>query len=171
MEGAGPHGDVITATLPFTINKTAADGALGYLAEFFDAHREGSIGKFSADDVRPVTVDVDEHDGVAAHGLEGTVWLTPFDLGVRQKLTLLIQPGEFPDIYEVIVMLHRQSGDDASWYRMNRTFLTELRRQFLQWRSLSPERMMRYVRDSRSLFGGESVVRGPSPVAPATTPR
>ena len=92
------------------------------------------------------------------------MWLTPFDLGVRQKLTLLIQPGEFPDIYEVIVMLHRQSGDDGSWYRMNRTFLTELRRQFLQWRSLSPERMMRYVRESRSMFG-EEVAGGRGQVA------
>src|SRR5690606_18808178 len=43
-----PKGDEISAQLPFTINKTAADGALAYLAEFFEAHQEGSIGKFSA---------------------------------------------------------------------------------------------------------------------------
>src|SRR5205085_11859512 len=40
-----PKGDEIMAHLPFTINKTAAEGALAYLAEFFDAHQEGSIGK------------------------------------------------------------------------------------------------------------------------------
>ena len=34
---------------------------------------------------------------------------------------------------------------------MNRTFL-ELRKQFLQWRSLTPARMMRYVEDSRTRF-------------------
>src|SRR6185503_20207404 len=43
-----PQDDTITAILPFTINRTAAEGALAYIAEFFDAHREGSIGKFSA---------------------------------------------------------------------------------------------------------------------------
>ena len=43
-----PQGDQITAVLPFTINKTAAEGVLAYLADFFDAHQEGSIGKFSA---------------------------------------------------------------------------------------------------------------------------
>ena len=147
-----PVNDVITAQLPFTINKTAADGALAYLSEFLDAHREGSIGKFSADDVRAVTVD----EPAAAHGLEAMIWLTPFDLGVRQQLTLLIRPGEFPDIYEVVVMLHRRSGDDASWYRMNRPFLTELRRQFLQWRSLTRERMMEYVEESHGMFGGRA---------------
>ncbi len=154
--------DVITAQLPFTINKTAADGALAYLAEFLDAHREGSIGKFSADDVKPVLINVGDSEsglceaasGGAVHGLEATIWLTPFDLGVRQQLTLLIRPGEFPDIYEVVVMLHRRSGDDASWHRMNRPFLTELRRQFLQWRSLTRERMMEYVAESRGMFGG-----------------
>ena len=35
---------------------------------------------------------------------------------------------------------------------MNRTFLTELRQQFLQWRSLTPQRMLKYVEESRRLF-------------------
>ena len=65
---------------------------------------------------------------------------------------LLIHPGEYPEIYEVQVILQRLSGDDGSWYRMNRTFLTELRKQFLQWRSLSQARMLQYIEESRSLF-------------------
>jgi hypothetical protein len=43
------------------------------------------------------------------------------------------------------------SGDDTNFHRMNRTFLTELRKQFLQWRSLPPAKMMEYVNRSRSL--------------------
>jgi hypothetical protein len=35
---------------------------------------------------------------------------------------------------------------------MNRSFLTELRKQFLQWRSLTPERMRQYVDESKALF-------------------
>jgi hypothetical protein len=143
-----PHGDEIVAQLPFTINKTAADGALAYLAEFFEAHQEGSIGKFSAGPVEFIARD-------GGRGLKATIWLTPFDLGVRQDLTLLIHPGErFADIYEVHVTLHRLSGDDGSWHRMNRSFLTELRKQFLQWRSLSPQRMLEYVEESRQVFDG-----------------
>jgi hypothetical protein len=70
---------------------------------------------------------------------------------------LLIHPGQFKDIYEVQVILQRLSGDDGSWYRMNRTFLTELRKQFLQWRSLSPQRMLEYVEESHELFAHPSV--------------
>jgi hypothetical protein len=142
-----PTDDQILAVLPFTINKTAAEGALAYIAEFFSAHREGSIGKFSSGDVEAF---VPENDG--SRGLRTDIWLTPFDLGVRQHLELLIHPGQFPDIYEVEVHLKRLSGDDGSWYRLNRTFLTELRKQFLQWRSLAPARMVEYVNESKELF-------------------
>ena len=145
-----PKGDQIIAGLPFTINKTAADGALAYLAEYFDAHQEGSIGKFSAGKVEAF-VFADEA-GNKSRGLKTVIWLTPFDLGVRQHLMLLIHPGQFKDIYEVQVILQRLSGDDSSWYRMNRTFLTELRKQFLQWRSLTPQRMYEYVQESHKLF-------------------
>ena len=51
--------------------------------------------------------------------------------------------------------LERLSGDDGSWYRMNRTFLSELRKQFLQWRSSSPQKMLTYVEESRRLFGAK----------------
>ncbi|HEV7300123.1 MAG TPA: FtsX-like permease family protein [Tepidisphaeraceae bacterium] len=164
-----PKDDEIRAVLPFTINKTAADGALAYLADFFAAHQEGSIGKFSAGKVEAFTFE-DEH-GRSSRGLKTVIWLTPFDLGVRQHLMLLIHPGEYPEIYEVQVLLQRLSGDDGSWYRMNRTFLTELRKQFLAWRSLSPQRMLDFVEESKVLFaqtpervvttaGGEAVRLG-----------
>ena len=155
-----PNGDEIVAPLPFTINKTAADGALAYLADYFDAHREGSIGKFSAGKVEAFTFD--DEQGRRSRGLKTVVWLTPFDLGVRQHLMLLIHPGQYPDIYEVQVVLQRLSGDDGSWYRMNRTFLTGLRKQFLQWRSLSPKRMLEFVEESKTLFQNAST-------APAAT--
>jgi hypothetical protein len=140
-----PQDDTIVAELPFTINKAAADGALAYLAEFFDAHREGSIGKFSAGQVEPLMRE-------QTRGLVTDIWLTPFDLGIRQRLQLLIQPGEFPDIFDVRVILQRRSGDGRNWHRMNRTFLTEVRKQLLQWRSLTPEKMREYIDRSRELF-------------------
>jgi hypothetical protein len=139
------QGDQIVADLPFTINRTAADGAIAYLADYFDAHREGQLGRFSAGAINASASDADR-------ALETTIWLTPFDLGVRQRLRLSIHPGAFPDIYEVRVRLTRLSGDDRSWHRMNRPFLTGLRKQFLQWRTLTPERIMEYANQSRRLL-------------------
>jgi hypothetical protein len=146
-----PKDDQILAVLPFTINRTAAEGALAYIADFFDAHKEGTIGKFSAG-----SVEAFRPDDTGSRGLRTDIWLTPFDLGVRQHLKLLIHPGQFPDIYEVEVLLERMSGDDGSWYRLNRTFLTELRKQFLQWRSLAPATMREYIDQSKKLFVHES---------------
>jgi hypothetical protein len=145
-----PHDGRIVASLPFTINQTAAEGVLAYLREFFNDHREGTIGKFSSGNVELLAANGDG-SATAERGLKTSVWLTPFDLGIRQNLTLKIEPGAFPEIYEVRVILDRLSGDDTSWHRMNRTFLTELRKQFLQWRSLPPARMLEYVEMSRRL--------------------
>ncbi len=155
-----PKDDHIIAPLPFTINKTAADGALAYLADYFDAHQEGSIGTFSAGRVEAFTFEDGALAGASlppgvpdkSRGLKTVIWLTPFDLGVRQHFMLLIHPGQYPDIYEVQVVLQRLSGGDKDWYRMNRAFLTSLRKQFLQWRSLSPQKMLQYVEESRKLF-------------------
>jgi hypothetical protein len=72
-----PKGDEIMAILPFTINKTAADGALAYLAEFFDAHKEGAIGKFSAGKVESFVTEESDHS--FSRGLKTVIWLTPFD--------------------------------------------------------------------------------------------
>ncbi len=164
-----PVGDTISAVLPFTINRTAAEGVLAYLADFFEAHSEGSIGKFSAADVDTLTLP--DEKGDPGRALTTTIWLTPFDLGVRQQLLLKVHPGPFPDIYEVQVNLTHLSGDDGSWYRMNRSFLTELRRQFLQWRSLSPQRMAEYIEQSRSLFEDVASTGGAPSLSPASPPK
>ena len=42
---------------------------------------------------------------------------------------------------------------------MNRSFLTELRKQFLQWRSLTPQRMLEYVEESQQLFAKTTATR------------
>jgi len=47
---------------------------------------------------------------------------------------------------------------------MNRSFLTELRKQFLQWRSLTPRRMLEYVEESKRLF-----IQAPAALVPAAT--
>jgi hypothetical protein len=142
-----PQNGRIVTSLPFTINRTAADGVLAYLAEFFNDHRDGAIGKFASGTIVPLA---DSSNG--SRGLKTSIWLTPFDLGIRQHFTLLIERGEFQEIFEVRVILDRLSGDDDNFHRMNRTFLTELRKQFLQWRSLAPGRMLEYVEQSRRLF-------------------
>ena len=75
-----PQDGRIVTSLPFTINQTAADGVLAYLREFFEDHRGGTIGKFSAGTVN-ISAPGDGDSPLAAPGGNGDCPLLckPFD--------------------------------------------------------------------------------------------
>ncbi len=142
-----PEDGRIRDTLPFTVTGQTAGGVLAFLLEYLDAHREGSIGSFTAAHARPLPPEA------GALGLEATLWLAPYDLGVRQTLRLVIRPTEDEAVYEIDVDLTRESGQERSWWKLNRVFLGDLRRQLLGWRQLKMERVLDYIRDAKDLMG------------------
>lgn len=137
-----PDGDIIRDRLPFTATPKTAGGVLAFLYEYMDAHREGSIGVFSADNLR--TFETEGPDGRVL-GLEGTVWLAPYDLGIRQDIRIIIHPAAEAGIEEIDVELHRRSGQVSSWWKLNRVLLGDLRKQLLGWRKLKMDRMLEYI--------------------------
>jgi hypothetical protein len=68
--------------------------------------------------------------------LEAQVWLAPFDQGVVQQTVLQIAPGSDPRYCDIDVQLELVAGDRATWHRVVRTFLDDVRKQFLVWRTL-----------------------------------
>jgi len=141
-----PVDGVIRDTLPFTVNAKTANGVAAYLLEYLDAHAEGSIGHFSTDKLTTFRNSV---VGLEAMGIEGTVWLAPYDLGVRQEVRLTIEPAGGKDIYGIHIELRRASGSARAWHRLNRVFLGDLRRQLLGWRRLEPERILNFLAQGR----------------------
>ena len=137
-----PVDDVIRDRLPFTATERTAGGVLRFLFEYMDAHREGAIGNFSTDDVRVFRGE----DGRGAIGIAATVWLAPYDLGVRQELEITIGPSAAdPHIHEIDIRLQRQSGQVSTWWKLNRVLLADLRKQLLGWRKLKIDRMLEYI--------------------------
>ena len=69
------------------------------------------------------------------------VWLAPYDLGVSQSINLLTSPvgGEEEDLFNITLDVHRESGEIASWKRVNRRYLNLIRKQLLIWRTFSAE--------------------------------
>jgi len=134
-----PDKGVIRDMLPFTVTREAAKGLIAFIYEFMDAHREGSIGNFSADALALLPA---ADDMVA--GLAGTVWLAPYDLGVRQGFRIMITL-ETENICNIRIELTHGSGQERNWWRLNRSFLGDVRGQLLGWRRVSPERVMEYV--------------------------
>jgi len=143
-----PENDIIRDTLPFTVTGYTANGVVTYLFDYLSAHGEGSIGNFSSDDLRTVSVPA---DGVTLLGLECTVWLTPYDLGIRQAIRLMPRRTDEHDIYELDVELRRGSGPSSSWWKLNRVFLADLRKQLLGWRKLKTQRILEYIAEGREM--------------------
>ena len=137
-----PEGDDWTIPMPFAVTGEQASALNAFMSEWFHAYEEYSIGDF-------VTQNVEASDIVTEHGkgysLKLMTWLAPFDLGVSQKAELRTVATEMEDVFEILLVLHRESGDVSSWKRVNRRFLNTLRKQFLIWRTLAAEDRERYL--------------------------
>ncbi|HSV72908.1 MAG TPA: FtsX-like permease family protein [Chthonomonadales bacterium] len=155
-----PQGDEWAIPLPFSVTSEQAHGLNQFLAEWFSAYEEYSIGDFVTQDVRtsefqaqPVALAAadglapeDMPEACTAYRIECMAWLAPFDLGVSQKVGIETLPTLMADVYEIRVIIHRESGDISNWKRVNRRFLNTLRKQFLIWRTLKQGERDRYLR-------------------------
>jgi hypothetical protein len=141
-----PNSDELHLRLPFTLIRFDALGMGAFLSEFWASHQEQSIGAgFYVESLQAKKED-------ARVVLTLTAWLAPFDQGVTQEVTLVMAPGE--DRYYVIdVTLKRTAGDFETWSRVMRTFLDDLRKQFLIWRTLSQDDRAFYVQELEKWVG------------------
>lgn len=135
-----PVDGVIHDTLPFTVHPAAAPGLIAFIHEYLEAHRDGVLGHFDVDAVQLLKPG----EGGCVAGLDARVWLAPFDMGVRQSMRLTI---EQPDdgVCAIVVSIRHETGTPKVWWRLNKPFFYELRRQMLGWRKVTPERVREYI--------------------------
>ena len=144
---ADPVGDVWKIDLPFAVTGEQEKGVSGFIAEWFQAYEEYSVGDFVTQDV---STSETKYEYGGGHAVKCRAWLAPFDLGVSQDVLLETIPTSMEDVYELKLTINRESGDISNWKRVNRRFLNTLRKQFLIWRTMRAEERDRY------LIGGES---------------
>jgi len=75
---------------------------------------------------------------------------------VRQLVRLTVQPPE-DGVCEIAVWVRHETGTPKLWWRLNKPFFFELRRQLLGWRKVSPERMREYIERVDDVAGAVSV--------------
>ena len=136
-----PEGDDWEMVFPFTVSAYDITGVVSFLAEHFRAHDDAGLGEFAAGEVRIFREGGNGNLSLSAH-----VALAPFDLGVTQRFVLSATLSEIPGVDEVAIRTRRTSGSKGDWRRTNRVFIHALRRQFLLWRTLSPEAVESYRR-------------------------
>lgn len=158
-----PEGDTMEFALPFTFNARDRVAVLAFFARYFQDHGEGSAGRFFAD--RPV-LRAEAGGGLDADGCvpacEVTVWLKPFDLGVSQRLRILMPTDPETREYVARVTLNRLSGTRESWLRLNAPFVALVRRHFLFWRAVSPAERATLFAEARGLLEAGTTLEDPS---------
>lgn len=141
-----PKQDLWEFTFPFTVSEYDITGVMSFLQEHFDNFSDCSLGLFLAEDTRVYSTD----DGL---NLTSRLALAPFDLGVTQHFLLTSMPSEIEGVDEVRIVMKRISGTRGDWQRTNRPFISDLRKQFLIWRSIPHETMELYRRRTLALLG------------------
>lgn len=154
-----PKGGLLAVELPFSSTSGDVRGLNMFLMDYFNAHVEYSTGRFSADHVglAQVTADIEGEGVKEVFQLSTTLWLAPYDLGVRERFILISMPtpemGEHS--YGFWALIRREDGDEASWLRLTRNLLAILRQQFLLWRTLDIESREPYVSRPMEIPAGE----------------
>ena len=122
----------------------------GFLYEYFEGHRDITHGMFSTADIEfgfvcesPPGMTQTAHDCQGDNceheqclQIRSRVWLAPFDFGIMQQVEIRFKRAATePGFLEIGIRLNRESGEANAWHRINKTFLNEIRKQLLIWRS------------------------------------
>ena len=155
------RGNLLELTLPFLMNYREHRSVGGYLYDYFEGHQDVSHGMFSTADIQfsfvcddppglskePYDCPEDQCEDDRCLQIKSRVWLAPFDFGIMQSVDLLFKPSEDePGFLEIKVQLIRETGEANAWRRINKTFLHEIRRQLLVWRSFDDQAKEKYER-------------------------
>jgi len=156
-----PRENRLDIVLPFLMTYTEHRSVGGFIYEYFASHQEITHGKFSTGDIAfsfvcetPPAGENNADDGPEDRHtydeclqLTSKVWLAPFDFGILQQVVLRFKPAEEEKGFlEVHVSLTRESGESNAWQRINKTFLHEIRKQLLLWRSFDDKTKEHYER-------------------------
>ena len=147
-----PVDNRIQVTLPFLMKYREHESIGGFIYEYLASHRDVSHGVFSTgpvevvfscstvDEIHKMVAESDRPNDVRCLHIRSNVWLAPFDFGIMQIVDIQFCPAlEGQEFLEIKITLQRQSGESAAWQRINTSFLHEIRKQLLVWRSFDHE--------------------------------
>ncbi len=141
--------DRITVTLPFFMKYEEHDSIGGFVHAYFASHQDVSHGLFSTgkvnlvfsccniEQMRKLVQGAEKPHEIYCTYLRSKVWLAPFDFGIMQWVDIQFCPVEGDEKFlEIKVTMERRSGEEQVWHRLNTSFLHDLRKQLLVWRSI-----------------------------------
>ncbi|MEM0356106.1 MAG: FtsX-like permease family protein [Desulfurococcaceae archaeon] len=140
-----PVGDEWIIPLPFKFTSFRdLSGAFTYIFERLSSFTSIDVGNFVIE-----KIDIDkrvESNGVN-YVLRGEVRLKPWQAGIKQLFeikAIMIKPEE----WDLSIYIKRISGNPTIWFKSNKYFIDDLRKQLLLWRTLSQEDKDIYIQKS-----------------------
>jgi ABC-type lipoprotein release transport system permease subunit len=147
-----PVDNQIQVTLPFLMKYREHESIGGFIYNYLVSHRDVSHGIFSTgpvdivfscstvDEIHKMVAESDSPADLRCLHLRSNVWLAPFDFGIMQTVDIQFCPAlEGQEFLEIKLTLKRRSGESSVWQRINTSFLHEVRKQLLVWRSYDHE--------------------------------
>jgi len=144
-----PRGNQWAIPLPFTSTLEEAEAVIIFLKEYIEMHGTERVGRFWA---RDVSLDKSTGETGLLLSLKAVVRLAPFDAGLEQNTEIR---GELPSaetVYHFSLNIERIRGVQSSWITSNYYFIDSLRKQFLQWRTLSTDEKTKYANMGKLVF-------------------
>ena len=142
-------GNSLQVYLPFFMKHAEYESIGGFLYNYFIGHQDISHGRFSTgnvelvyscdnvEEIQQMITDSQHREDYHCVHLQARVWLAPFDFGIMQLVDIQFSPArDNPAFLEVKMTIHRESGEESQWRRINKMFIHQLRKQLLIWRSM-----------------------------------
>ena len=154
----------ITVILPFLMKYEEHDSIGGFIYNYFQSHQDVSHGLFSTgpvdlvfscctiDQLRDRVNNAEKPHETYCTYLRTKVWLAPFDFGIMQWVDIQFCPAVEDSAYlEIKVTMERRSGEKEVWQRINTSFLHDLRKQLLVWRSIDDAGHIHFAKQFREI--------------------
>jgi len=140
-----PKGNEWHIPLPFSVEEDFRKGLLCYLKEFLESFPTERVSLFSASEIRYEGKEGEEC-------LEFIARLSPYEAGIKQIVSIRLVLNKSDKKYHINISIRRLEGILSVWKTANRPFVNELRRQLLNWKSLSTNEKKRYQNRWRELY-------------------
>lgn len=130
-----------------TSSEQEAEGIIVFLREFFLIYESENIGgQFFVSNI------IVKNFRGKKKQMNATVNLAPFDMGIKQNMTLITYFDEVNDQWVFEIKLIRLEGVLMAWQAAVRRFIGQIRRQFLIWKSLSKDKKMGKIEEFSKIF-------------------
>ncbi|MCM8763994.1 MAG: hypothetical protein NC830_01310 [Candidatus Omnitrophica bacterium] len=146
-----PKGDLWKFEFPFTVSEIEVVGLATFLTEYFNSYQDVSLGNFYTSNTRFLCNKASPEK--YTYIIDTNIALAPFDLGVTQKVKIIMSPMGQYNFYIINLEITRESGESSDWKRLNRRFLDGIRKQFLVWRTVSIAIKKDYEKEGKTMLG------------------